>query len=46
MKYLRRTAGYTLLDHKRNEEISELHVATIDENFIDTGTIGSSTFIE
>jgi hypothetical protein len=23
MKYLRRTAGYTLLDHKRNEEILE-----------------------
>jgi hypothetical protein len=27
MKYLRRTAGYTLLYHKRNEEISELRLS-------------------
>jgi hypothetical protein len=26
MKYLRRAAGYTLVHHKRNEEILELHV--------------------
>jgi len=32
MKYLRRTAGYTLLDHKRNEEILEkLHVTPLEE---------------
>jgi hypothetical protein len=32
MKYLRRTAGYTLLDHKRNEEIlEELHVTPLEE---------------
>jgi hypothetical protein len=33
MKYLRRTAGYTLLDHKRNEDIlEELHVTSLQEN--------------
>jgi hypothetical protein len=32
MKYLRRTAGYTLLDFKRNEEIlEELHVTSLEE---------------
>jgi hypothetical protein len=32
MKYLRRTAGHTLLDHKRNEEILEkLHVRPLKE---------------
>jgi hypothetical protein len=32
MKYLRRTAGYTLLDHKRKETIlEELHVTPLDE---------------
>jgi hypothetical protein len=32
MKYLRRTAGYTLLDHKRNEEIlEELHVTPLED---------------
>jgi hypothetical protein len=32
MKYLRWTAGYTLLDHKRNESIlEELHVTPLDE---------------
>jgi hypothetical protein len=32
MKYLRRTAGYTLLDHKRNEAIlEELHATPLDE---------------
>jgi hypothetical protein len=31
-KYLRRTAGYTLLSHKRNEEIlEELHVAPLED---------------
>jgi glucose-6-phosphate isomerase len=30
--YLRRTAGYTLLDHKRNDEIlEELHVTPLEE---------------
>jgi hypothetical protein len=31
MKYLRRTAGYTLLDHKSNEEILELHVTPLED---------------
>jgi hypothetical protein len=32
MKYLRRTAGYILLDHKRKEEIlEELHVTPLEE---------------
>jgi hypothetical protein len=32
MKYLRRTAGYTLLKHKRNEEIlEELHVTPLED---------------
>jgi hypothetical protein len=43
MKYLRRTAGYTLLDHKINEEIlEELHVTSLEEKDI----TGSDTFIE
>jgi hypothetical protein len=32
MKHLQRTAGYTLLDHKRNEEIlEELHVTPLED---------------
>jgi hypothetical protein len=31
MKYLRRTAGYTLLDIKRNEELLELHVTPLED---------------
>jgi hypothetical protein len=32
MKYLRRTAGYTLLDHKINKEIlEELHITPLEE---------------
>jgi hypothetical protein len=31
MKYLRLTAGYTLLDHKRDEEILELHATPLEE---------------
>jgi hypothetical protein len=31
MKYLQRTGGYTLLDHKRNKEILELHVTPLEE---------------
>jgi hypothetical protein len=32
MKYLQRTAGYTLLSHKRNEEIlEELHVTPLQD---------------
>jgi predicted membrane protein len=31
MKYLRRTAGYTLLNHKRNKEILELHVTPSED---------------
>jgi len=32
MKYFRRTAGYTLLDHKRNVEIlEELEVELVNE---------------
>jgi hypothetical protein len=32
MKYLRRTAGYTLLNHKRNEEmLEELHVTPLED---------------
>jgi hypothetical protein len=32
IKYLRRTAGYTLLDHKRKEELlEELHVTSLEE---------------
>jgi hypothetical protein len=46
MKYLRRTAGYTLLDHKWNEEmLEELHVIPLEEKLC-TYTIGSNTFIE
>jgi hypothetical protein len=46
-KYLRRTAGYILLDHKRQEGILEkLHVTSLEENFVHTDTIGSNTFIE
>jgi hypothetical protein len=32
MKYLRRTAGYTLLNHKRNEEILEELLVTALED--------------
>jgi hypothetical protein len=31
MKYLWRTAWYTILDHKRNEEILELHATPLEE---------------
>jgi hypothetical protein len=31
MKYLRRTAEYTLLDHKRNGKILKLHVTPLEE---------------
>jgi hypothetical protein len=31
MNYLRQTAGYTLLNHKRNEEILELHVTPLED---------------
>jgi hypothetical protein len=32
MKYLRRTAGYTLFNHKRSEEIlEELHVTPLED---------------
>jgi len=32
MKFFRRTAGYTLYDHKRNEEIlEELKVEPVDK---------------
>jgi hypothetical protein len=32
MKYLRRTAGYTPLNHKRNEEVlEELHVTPLED---------------
>jgi hypothetical protein len=32
MKYLLRTAGYTLLNHKRNEEmLEELHVTPLED---------------
>jgi len=32
MKFFRRTAGYTLFDHKSNEEIlEELKAETVDE---------------
>ena len=32
IKFFRRTAGYNLFDHKRNEEIlEELKVETVDE---------------
>jgi hypothetical protein len=32
MKFFRRTAGYTIFDHKRNDEISEnLTVEAVDE---------------
>jgi hypothetical protein len=31
MKYLRRTTGYALLDHDRNEEIvKELHITPLE----------------
>jgi hypothetical protein len=46
MKYLRRTAGYTLLDHERNEEILEVHATPSEEKFVYTDTAGSNTFIE
>jgi hypothetical protein len=31
MKYLQRTVGCTLLNHKRNEEIFELHVTPLED---------------
>jgi hypothetical protein len=35
MKFFRRTAGYTIFDHKRNEEIlEELKIETVDEKLI------------
>jgi hypothetical protein len=47
MKYLRRTARYTLLDHKRKEAIlEELHVTPLEDNYVHTDTSGSNMFIE
>jgi hypothetical protein len=47
MKYLRRTAEYTLLDHKRNEEIlQELHVTPLEDKLCTSDTSGSNMFIE
>jgi hypothetical protein len=48
MKYLWWTAGYTLLNHKRNEEIlEELHVTPLEDKLcVHTDTSGSNKFIE
>jgi hypothetical protein len=47
MKYLRRRAGHTFLNHKLNEEIlEEAHVTYLEEIFVHTDTTGSNTFIE
>jgi hypothetical protein len=47
MKYLRRTAGYALLDHKRNEGIfEEFNVTSLEEKSVRTDTIGSNDFVE
>ena len=41
MNFFRRTAGYTLFDHKGNEKIlEELKVEPIDEKQEDTNKIG------
>jgi hypothetical protein len=46
MKYLRPIAGYTLLNHRRNEEIlEELHVTSLEEK-VQTDAVGSNTFIK
>ncbi|KAJ4439945.1 hypothetical protein ANN_08076 [Periplaneta americana] len=46
MKYLRRTAGYTLLDHKRNEDIlQELNMQPLEEKFQNTEIDGLNTFL-
>ena len=40
MKFLRRTAGYTLLDHKRNDEIlEELKVQPAENKLRNTNQI-------
>ena len=40
MQFLRRTAGYTLLDHKRNDEIlEELKVQPADNKLRNTNQI-------
>jgi hypothetical protein len=48
MNYLRRTAGYSLLDQERNEEILEEIYVTSSEgkNCRHTDANGSETFIE
>jgi hypothetical protein len=49
MKYLRRTAGYTLIDYKRNETfLEEFHVTSLEQKVftVHTDTIGSNTFME
>jgi len=32
MKFMRPTAGHSLLDHRRNEDISEIHVYPLKRN--------------
>jgi hypothetical protein len=47
MNYLRRTARYTLLNHKRNEEIlEELHVTPLEDKLCNTDISGYNMFIE
>ncbi|KAJ4429268.1 hypothetical protein ANN_26271 [Periplaneta americana] len=46
MKYLRRTAGYTLLDHKRNEDIlQELNMQPLEEKLQNIEIDGLNTFL-
>jgi hypothetical protein len=43
MYFLRRTAGYTHWDHKRNEDIlTELQMSQITNSYISIGKIGKS----
>jgi hypothetical protein len=44
MRFVRRTAGYTRWDHKRNDILTELQISQITEFiYISTGQIGKST---
>jgi hypothetical protein len=42
MKFMRRTAGYTKWDLKRNEEVKELKLEPILDKIVDTKTTDES----
>jgi hypothetical protein len=47
MKYLRQTAGYEILDHKRDKEtLKELHVTSLEEKLCTYRHNCSNTFTE